>query len=140
MELTLETQEEERKPVTTLVAKAVQRGSIANVVDFSRHCRFHKVVRVTAWVSRFVNNARSQVKGKTKMMGDLEVSELDNGEEQWIRIAQKELREQENFQQLVSELGIEEIQGVLRCHGRLINSSLDFETIGPLSSCQRITD
>ena len=65
MERTPETQEEERKPVTTLVAKAVQGGSIANVVDLSRHCRFHKVVRVTAWVSRFVNNARSQVKDET---------------------------------------------------------------------------
>ena len=64
MERMLETQEEERKPVTTLVAKAVQWGSIANVVDLSRHCRFQLKIYPTFFASSAAyDNERRSVLG-----------------------------------------------------------------------------
>ena len=62
----------------------------------------------------------------TKQSGKLEVRELNEAEIELIKSAQGELKKQENFKQLISEVGVIEQEEILRCVGRLVNSDLDF--------------
>ena len=42
-----------------------------------------------------------------------------------MKTIQNDLRKQDNFKQLASELGIREDRDILRCEGRLANSDLE---------------
>ena len=64
---------------------------------------------------------------ETKLIGGLTVEESFNAEKQLISSTQIGLKKQPNFQQLVKSLGLESNDEILRCHGRLLNSDLDFE-------------
>ena len=63
----------------------------------------------------------------------LTLEEIVESEELWIRMAQRELRKGENYQQLVSKFGLQEDQkGVIRCKGRLEYSEMVHETKEPI--------
>ena len=49
-------------------------------------------------------------------------------ESEWVKAAQADLRGQGNFQQLRTELGLEDSAGILICTGRLACSDLEFDT------------
>ena len=133
IESTPDGQLEERKTETNvLVLGARPKTGVDNVIDINRCGKYQKLLRVTAWVFRFVANLKAQRSGSKKVTGVLKARELDKAEEEWVRIAQEELKQQNHFQQLVSELRLEEVGGILRCRGRLGNSDLDFEARTPI--------
>ena len=45
---------------TALISEKTQKGLEA-IIDLQRYNSLHKVIRITAWVYRFVNNARLKV-------------------------------------------------------------------------------
>ena len=59
------------------------------------------------------------------------MAELKNAEVEWVKSAQDDLKKQENFKQLVSELGVKEDREASRCKRRLVNSDLEFDARGP---------
>ena len=59
------------------------------------------------------------------------MAELNNAEVEWVKLAQDDLKKQENFKQLVSELGVKEDRETLRCERRLVNSDLEFDARRP---------
>lgn len=61
--------------------------------------------------------------------GWLSRNDLMKAEEEWIKV---KLRNQTNFQQLLSKFGIVEERGILRCAGRLVNSDLETEARRPV--------
>ena len=65
-----------------------------------------RLVTVTAWVICFVDNLRVRSGQWTRRTGQLKVAELKNAEVEWVKSAQDDLKKQENFKQLVSELGV----------------------------------
>ena len=83
---------------------------------------------MTAWVKRFLHNTHA----KERTTGRLEVHELKGAENEWLISVQVDLKKQDNFKQLVGELGIKEHKGILRCEGRLLNSDLDSEARKPV--------
>ena len=89
-------------------------------------------IRVTAWVTRLCHNISRRNKSD-KREGVLTLEEIVESEELWIRMAQRELRKGENYQQLVSKFGLQEDQkGVIRCKGRLEYSEMVHETKEPI--------
>ena len=132
LEQTPESLTEVKKNTTVMVADVREECSIANVIDVNRYSSFTKLARVTAWVSRFVSNTRAQRNKQEKLTGQLEVSEVNRAEIQWIKVAQSELRTQGNFKQLVKELDLKEEAGIYRCRGRLVHSGLDVEAKTPI--------
>ena len=68
---------------------------------------------------------------RTRRTGQLKVAELKNAEVEWVKSAQDDLKKQENFKQLVSELGVKEDREASRCERRLVNSDLEFDARGP---------
>ncbi|XP_046861952.1 uncharacterized protein LOC124455325 [Xenia sp. Carnegie-2017] len=59
-------------------------------------------------------------------------SEMNDGECEWIKSAQLELREQPEFKQLERQYGLIEMNGILHCTGRLGESDLEAEAREPI--------
>ena len=137
---TIETCEEERKVAVMTIAVNEPCG-IERVVEINKYSTLRKLYRVTAWVTRFCHNISRRNKSD-KREGALTLEEIVESEELWIRMAQRELRKGENYQQLVSKFGLQEDQkGVIRCKGRLEYSEMVHETKEPiiLPKEQRLT-
>ena len=129
---TPETTYEEKKSTSVMLVKTKEETTaVVNVNDYSK---LQRLVCVTAWVRRFVNNLKASLKRKEiiKRTGRLEVSELNEAEIELIKMVQNELKKKGNFKQLVSELGVVEHGGLLRCMGRLVNSDLEFDAKRPI--------
>jgi len=129
---TPESQVEEKKSTTVLLTEAERPSGIANVIDVNNHSTLQKLVQVTAWVKRFVNNLRASVTQGSRSTGRLEANELKDAEIEWLKSAQTELKKQHNFKQLEKELGIKTDRNVLRCEGRLLNSDLEIDARKPV--------
>ena len=72
------------KPVRTHVAEVVKKSS-----DTDNFLEFPRLVRVTAWVRRFVNNCTKNPQGKVLFKG-LTVSDGKESELFWFKRAQAE--------------------------------------------------
>ena len=132
---TPESQEEEvKKTANVMVVEAGRQPSVANVVNINRYGGLEKLLRVTAWVFRFIANSRlnQDETACSKRSGRLSKEELVEAESKWLKTTQADLQRQGNFQQLKNDLGLFESEGVLRCVGRLVNSDLDFDARRPI--------
>ena len=117
-------------------SRSGRQPSVANVVNINRYGGLEKLLRVTAWVFRFIANSRlnqdETARYRSKRSGRLSKEELVEAERKWLKTAQVDLQRQGNFQQLKNELGLVESEGILRCIGRLVNSDLDFDARRPI--------
>ena len=104
-------------------------ASVAKVVDIERHGTLRKLLGVTEWVLRFVQNSKPRC---AKRKGRLTREELINAENEWVKAVQQDLKRQKNFLNLESVLGLETIEGVLRCFGRSEHSDLEEEAQKPI--------
>ena len=129
---TPETSSEEKKSTSVMLVETKEETSV--VVNMNDYSKLQRLVCVTAWVRRFVNNLKASLKRKEiiKRTGKLEVSELKEAKIELIELVQNELKKQGNFKQLVSELGIVEQGGIFRCSDRLVNSDLEFDARRPI--------
>ena len=110
----------------TLLVKTTPEVGIAHVINCEDYSDFSKMCRVTAHVIRLVNNmkARSSKPVSPVSSGSL-TSEVFLSESLWILESQKSLPLNRYFNQQCAQLGvIRDVNGILRCKGRLCNSSL----------------
>ncbi|KAK3710518.1 hypothetical protein QZH41_000860, partial [Actinostola sp. cb2023] len=128
---TLETSEEEKKS-TVLIVNVEKPVGIKEVVSIERYGGLRKLIRVTAWVKRFVYNLQAATMGRAKRSGEIAVVEGIEAEKEWILAAQAELKKDNKFSQLVSSLGLQDMGGMLRCRGRLENAELAFSARNPI--------
>ena len=98
------------------------------VLDPRRYSSEKKLLRVTAWIIRFAWNCSTE----NKVKGSLNLEEIRNAKNCWIREAHTELKRQPNYEQLKLRLGVREVNGILKCFGRLGQSELELETKQPV--------
>lgn len=66
------------------------------------------------------------------------MEEIRESEYEWIMAAQRELKQDSNYQQLVSKFGLrEDGEGLVRCKGRLEYSDMESETREPIILLER---
>ena len=58
--------------------------SIENVIDIKRFSSLQKLLRVTSWVKRFVNNLKKVLKKETSKKPFVDSNELHMSQLQWI--------------------------------------------------------
>ena len=97
-------------------------------MDGSRFSKFQKLLRATAWVSRFLWNVCATKNGKQRIWGRLNVLEIQAAERLWILDAQEHLKKQEKFSLMEKKLGLEEADDIFRCRERVSNSDLETKT------------
>ena len=96
---TPESIQEEKRNATILTV--IAEPNVSTVVDISKSSSFEKVVRINAWVMRFVSNMKALTTKTTRKTGILSVEELLDSEKKLIISAQIELKGQSNFRQII---------------------------------------
>ena len=112
---------------------------IHNVIDVFRYSSINKLLAVTSYVLRFINNALKQ---RTRIVGPLHSSELNTAEKLWISSSQKTSYKQEityltqkqnSCPTLVKQLRLFlDKDKLLRCGGRIHNAPVSESTKFPL--------
>lgn len=101
-------------------------------MDLERYGSLHKLLRVTAYVLKFIKKLKGKRDGKDLECGGISLEEIENAERLWVKDAQNSLQQGQDFQKTAKQLGIESVEGMLICRGRLGNSDLDFSAKYPL--------
>ena len=131
IEATGESQSEAKQAVV-LDANVEKVPSLENVLDIRRFWSLCKLVRVTSFIVRFVNNLKARVKKEEMQVDILKPREISAAEDPLIKAAQVRLKEATDYANLVKQLGLVERERVLRCSGRLGNSDLPVEAREPI--------
>ena len=76
---------------------AVEDRRLSNVIDIKRFSKLKTLLRVTAWVLRFVRNVKENRMGNERDVNGLSVKEIEGAEMEWIKDAQKTLNEKAKF-------------------------------------------
>ncbi|XP_068723841.1 uncharacterized protein [Montipora capricornis] len=100
------------------------------VIGFSS---LQRLVRVTAYVLRFVSNVKRKNEKKELTDEDLKQEEIERARELWIREVQGSVLDDEKFDQVKVSLSLyKDDKGILRCGGRLKNAPIPFKARFPI--------
>ena len=119
-------------PITVSSLQCTDTLGVHNIVDVTRHGTYSKLLRVTAYVSRFVVNCRRQRPGR--LTGSLSSNELQDAEMRWLTSCQStnfrneidNLHSKERRLPLVRQLRLYlDSQGHIRCGGRIHNAPVE---------------
>ena len=113
--------------------KIEKESSQEAILDLKKYSRLTKVLRITAWVKRFLHNTQS----KDKRTGDLSVEEMEMAERYWIKRTQnqcfsKEIKQLNAGQRTDRQSKISNLNpfmdehGLLRVGGRLQKTDWTF--------------
>ena len=128
---TTEGREEEEKKTAVMTVSSVTPYGVEKVIEIRNYSALQKLYKVTAWVQHFCFNISKR--RNDRKFGPLSLEEIVAAEREWIKAAQRELRQGANYQQLISKFGLtEDNEGMLRCKGRLEYSDLPPETREPI--------
>jgi hypothetical protein len=116
---------EVKKSVTMTVQVDSESASLGNVIDVNAYSKLNRLIRVTSWVLRFVQNVKAKSQDREICLGNLTVEEIRHAESTLIKDAQVSLRNKKDFQHVVKQLGLVDRDGILKCKGRLSNSDLE---------------
>ena len=116
---TAESKSEEKKTAIVMLSETRKVEIIANLINIETFSSLLTLLRVTAWVRRFIYNCRAKSNAGDRMHGRLTKAELQTAQNDWVREAQNCLKQQENFELLKVKFGLIEEQGITKCVGRL---------------------
>ena len=122
----------ERKKVNVLGVVVKEAKDISQVIDINRYSTFGKLLRVTAYVLRFIRNLKDRKEGKELERGNLGVTEIRLAEKYWVQQAQLTLKNDINFKKIAFQLNIVEMDGVYVCKGRLENVDMPIASKYPI--------
>ena len=125
-----EAEVEEKAPVLTIKTEGSMQ--LAKVIDATRYSSFRKLIGCVAWVTRFTKNCRLTRKSR-KLASNLSAEELKDARVLVLMAVQEEMKQQQDFQSRVRDLGayLHE-DGFIRCGGRLKNAMLTFDQRHPI--------
>ena len=99
-------------------------------IKAERYSSLSKLLRVTAYVFRFINNCRKTLDSRH---GEMQVKELQDAENYWITLSQNKLKSDRKFGQIYKQLRIyQDDEDILRAKGRLENSNLSLNQKVPI--------
>ena len=124
--------ESERKKICAFTVIEEGVGKVGNVIELDRFSSLGRLLRVTAWVTRFISNLKRAKEKRDIRLGELEVGELEGAERNWIYDAQVDLKNSASFEKIKVNLGLINQKGIYICHGRLSNAELEVQSKFPI--------
>ena len=108
-------------------------NNLSTIIQCKSYSNLLRLLRVTAYVFRFIDKVRSTIKGvNTKELNtELTAAELNRAERLWITESQKSFKEEPALEALKRQLELFIEDGIWRCKGRLNNSDLPYNTKYP---------
>ena len=131
----LESSEEvksERKRLNVMVAIAKGPRGVSNIIDISRFSNLGKLLRVTTFVLRFIENLKCKRQGRQLVTRRIKVEEIEAAELIWIKDSQLKLQSAPSFKKMSQNLNVIRENEILICKGRLGNADLDFRSKFPI--------
>jgi hypothetical protein len=93
--------------------------SIENLLKPSKYSKLETLLRVTAYVQRFVDNVKRSLKGEEILKGLLTAEELDVAEKSWIKHVQASLTKLPKYNKMKRSLSLfVDDEQLIRCHGK----------------------
>ena len=116
----------EKRKTKVICATAVSEP----LIEAERYGTWTKLLRVTAYMLRFVNNIKQRIKkASTCLDGQLKLEEIERAEIYWIRAAQSTVP---SWELRYRDLTPFQQDGIVRVGGRLGRSSLTYDEIHPI--------
>ena len=133
-------EEWKKASVMTIIVEEQKRPS--SVIDTNRFSTLSRLLRVTAYVNRFIKKVRDKGEKEGSKAKELTAEELREAESIWVKDAQVTLRADPKYHKMRESLNITEEEGILVCKGRLENSDLENDSKFPiiLPKNHRFTD
>ena len=106
---------DEEKVVKQLSFVAID-GEVNMIQDLLSKFKLWKVIRVVAWIRRFINNCRS----KLRRSNSLVTQETQEAEKCIVKISQNSKMLENDYEDISKRLGLTpDKEGILRCRGRV---------------------
>ena len=103
------------------------------IIPLKGFSSLQRLIRVTAYVLRFVSNVKRKNEKKELTDEDLKQEEIERARELWIREVQGSVLDDEKFDQIKVPLSLyKDDKGILRCGGRLKNAPISFNARFPI--------
>ena len=123
----MEMSEERKKDVTVMTVSEEPIG-LSQVMNLNRYSTLRKILRITAYVCRFINNLKKKLANEEIKFGKVEVEKTEKAELQWVNEVQKALEGQSGYQKYKEHLGVVERNGILTREGRLEIANIESRT------------
>ena len=123
-------------------ATSEKRLNLDYVIPLEKFSSLQRLMRVTAYVLRFVSNLKQSKMKKEMIDGEVTQGEIDQARELWIKEVQRSVHNDKNFDQVQVSLSLfTDDKGILRCGGRLKNAPIPYDARFPifLPRCSRFT-
>ena len=92
------------------------------IISLERFSSLPRLIRVTAYVLRFVSNLKRKKANNELTDGEIKQEEVQRAKELWYKEVQRSVLEDEKFDQVKCSLSLfTGEKGILRCGGRLKN-------------------
>ena len=106
---------------------------IGNIMDVNKYSKLKKLLRITGWVRRFINNIRNKIKKKElNKKNYLIAEELKEALILWVKDNQIVLFNSSKFESIKKNLVLEKVNDVYRSMGRLLNSKFGYDAKVPI--------
>ena len=102
-------------------------------IDISRFSSYERLLHVTGWILRFVHRLKAR-RVKTPVNGspNLSAEERDEALKLWIKHSQRDVMSHISYKQLRKDLRLIDVDGIIRCEGRLRNAPLPYNAKYPV--------
>lgn len=113
----------QKKAVLSITKIEKEKENIENIIDINSFSSYKKLLRVTAWVKRFIENIRKKIKSEElNLFSFISTDELYNVKLLWIKANQYSLPKDQYFKDLENTLNLRETNSLLRVTSRLSNA------------------
>ena len=110
----------------TLLVSAEESPSVDNVMDIDKYGDMLRLLRVTSYVMRFIENLKKKVKKTELCLTKYPTAEeMKRAQDMWVRANQMSLKQQRGIDQTMVQLNCKVGEdGIIRCHGRMKNANI----------------
>ncbi|XP_065654560.1 uncharacterized protein LOC136081190 [Hydra vulgaris] len=103
-----------------------------NMIDITRFNNYLHLLRVTALVLQFITNLKLKRDKKQLKLSNLDSIEIKNALKIWVMFVQRSITRDKNFKQLQLDLNLQNVDGIIRCIGRLQNAPITYYAKNPI--------
>ena len=115
---TTETEMEEKR-IKEVFAAVISAKDDDQLKMLLTNYNLHNVLRVTAWIKRFIYN--TQLKKSVRTGGPLTTDDIERAKIYWIKQTQQEYENADQFQEDKAKLNLQlDKTGIYRCMGRIV--------------------
>ena len=111
-------------------------SSISSVMDISRFSNLQRLLRVTAYVLRFLKNLKARLSPHNEQLllgSEIGAKDVEEAEQYWILDVQKSLQQNKKFENWRREFNLfTDRDGILTCGGRLSHADLPYSAKHPI--------